>query len=164
MWRADPNLIRTIRRAARLALKARPSVGRQQQHATVSILLAGNARLKALNAAFRNKPKATNVLSFPAVSKLSPHIGDIALAYGVVRDESGAQNKSLAAHAAHLTIHGILHLLGYDHEQPKDAKSMENLEILLLGQIGISDPYAPVPVRQSAKQPKLAPCPRVPAR
>jgi probable rRNA maturation factor len=164
MWRVDPSLIRTVRQAARLALKVEPAVGRKQHYATVSILLADNRRLKRLNRAFRNKPKPTNVLAFPAVPELSPHIGDIALAYGVLRDESAAQNKSLAAHAAHLAIHGILHLLGYDHEQPEDAKAMENLEILLLGKIGISDPYAPVPVPRRVKQPKLAACPRIPAR
>jgi probable rRNA maturation factor len=70
----------------------------------------------------------------------------------------------LAAHAAHLTIHGILHLLGYDHEHPKDAEIMENLEISLLDKMRIANPYRPEPVRQRGRQPKLEKCLKVPAR
>jgi len=164
MWRTHSDLIRTIRRAATLALQTPMAADDECQSRAASVLLSGDARLKALNAAFRNKPKPTNVLSFPAVPALSPYIGDVALAYGVLRRESAAQNKSLAAHAAHLTIHGILHLLRYQHDRPREAKAMENLEILLLGKLGIADPYLPAPVRRRAKQPKLAACPRVPAR
>ena len=165
MWRTHSDLITTIRRAATLALETcGEEMGDRHQRHAASVLLSGDGRLKELNAVFRNKPKPTNVLSFPAVPALFPYIGDVALAYGVLRDESAAQNKSLAAHAAHLTIHGILHLLGYQHDRPKEAKAMENLEILLLGQLGIADPYMPTPVRRRAKQPKLTVCPRVPAR
>jgi len=165
MWRSHSDLIMTIRQAATLALQAHSVRADHEHHRrAASVLLSGDARLKELNAAFRKKPNATNVLSFPAVPALSPYIGDVALAYGVLRGESAAQNKSLAAHAAHLTIHGILHLLGYQHDRPKEAKAMENLEILLLGKLGIADPYMPAPVRRRAKQPKLAVCPRVPAR
>ena len=164
-WRTQPRVITTIRRAAGLALAAKSAYSRAHwNRASVSVLLTDDARLKQLNAAFRNQTKPTNVLSFPALPDLWPYAGDIAVAYGVLRRESAAQSKSLAAHAAHLTIHGILHLLGYDHERPDEAKVMENLEILLLGKLGIADPYAPVPIRRRPKRPKFRRCPKVPAR
>lgn len=164
-WRNDSGVVHAIRKAARLALGAAPVRNRAGGEAiSASILLSDDDRLKALNAAFRNKPKATNVLSFPAAPELAPYAGDIALAYQVVRRESVTQSKSLAAHAAHLTIHGILHLLGYDHEHPEDAEIMENLEISLLDKMRIANPYRPEPVRQRGRQPKLEKCLKVPAR
>ena len=96
-------------------------------------------KLRALNHEFRGKEKPTNVLSFPG---LGGYAGDIALAYGVTRKEAKAAGKSLAAHATHLVVHGVLHLAGHDHEKPKEARAMESLEVKILGRLGIDDPYA----------------------
>ena len=111
----------------------------------LTVLLTDDARLRALNAAFRGKDKATNVLSFPAPPSEALYLGDVALAYGVTEREARAQSKSFAAHAAHLVVHGILHLTGYDHEKARDARAMETLETAILARLGIADPYAPRP-------------------
>ena len=145
-WRADSSVLPLIRRAARLALRG-------QARPALTILLADNAKLRALNASFRGKDKPTNVLSFPCASPGEPYLGDVALGHGVVAREARAQGKSLAAHAAHLVIHGILHLIGHDHEKPKDAQRMEALETSLLAKLAIPDPYAP---RHCTKRGKAA--------
>ena len=135
-WQQDAALLRLIRRASRLALH-------KEAGAALTILLADDARLRALNASFRDKDKATNVLSFPSAPSDAPYLGDVALAYGVTEREALAQGKSVAAHAAHLVVHGILHLTGHDHEKAKDARVMETLETGILARLGIADPYAP---------------------
>jgi probable rRNA maturation factor len=140
-WREDSSVLRLIRRAARLAL-SRSSKPRNKAPA-LTILLTDDATLRALNASFRGKDKPTNVLSFPASPSNGPYLGDVALARGVVAREARAQGKSLAAHAAHLVIHGILHLTGHDHEKPNDARVMEALETGMLAKLAIPDPYAP---------------------
>ena len=134
-WRTAEPKARTLVRAAAVAtLKAeRRAVG------NVAILLAADARLRALNAAFRGKDAATNVLSFPGAGD---HLGDIALALGVCAREAAEQGKSLADHLQHLTAHGVLHLLGYDHETDAEAEAMEAKERLILAGLGIADPYA----------------------
>jgi probable rRNA maturation factor len=137
-WKQDASLLRLIRRASRLALQ-------EEAGPALSILLADDARLRALNAAFRGKAKPTNVLSFPSRPSDAPYLGDVALAYGVVEREARAQGKSFAAHAAHLVVHGILHLTGQNHEKAKDARAMEALETGILAKLGIADPYAPRP-------------------
>ena len=137
-WREDAALLRLIRRASRLALH-------EKTGAALTILLTDDARLRALNAAFRGKDKATNVLSFPSPASDTLYLGDIALAYGVVEREARAQGKSFAAHAAHLVVHGVLHLTGHDHKKAKDARLMEALETGMLARLGIADPYAPRP-------------------
>jgi probable rRNA maturation factor len=135
-WRTDKRALRLVRRAAALALvQAKARGGRD-----LAILLADNGRLKALNHDFRGRPKATNVLSFPGQGH---HLGDIALAYGVIAREARAQSKSFAAHAAHLSAHGVLHLLGYDHQDDRQAKRMEALETAIMRKLGFPDPYAP---------------------
>lgn len=108
----------------------------------IAILLADDARVAALNTAFRGKDAPTNVLSFPAVEG-SDALGDIALAYGVCAREAAAQAKSLAHHLQHLTAHGVLHLLGYDHESDAEAEAMEAKERAILAGLGVADPYAP---------------------
>jgi probable rRNA maturation factor len=110
----------------------------------LTVLLTSDDRLLALNEKFRGKPKPTNVLSFPAVSAESGYLGDIALAFGVAAREAGTGRKALTDHAAHLVVHGILHLLGYDHEVTRDARIMEGLEVVILKRLGIGDPYAAV--------------------
>jgi probable rRNA maturation factor len=107
--------------------------------ATLNILFADNARVQELNHQFRGKDMPTNVLSFPSGEE--GFLGDIALAYGVVRDEKTAQSKTWRAHTLHMVLHGVLHLLGFDHEDDDDAEEMEALEIALLAQLNIANPY-----------------------
>jgi probable rRNA maturation factor len=136
---ADPEA--TARRAAEAALDgAFPSVGAQ---AAVTVLLTDDAQVQALNREFRGKDAATNVLSFPAAETARPHLGDVALAYGVCAREALAQRKLLDHHLAHLTVHGVLHLLGYDHEAEAEAEAMEQTERRVLERLGVPDPYAP---------------------
>jgi probable rRNA maturation factor len=108
----------------------------------VAILLADDATVRGLNARFRDQDKATNVLSFPADPTAQGQAGDIALAYGVCAAEADAQGKPLAHHLQHLTVHGVLHLLGYDHEAEDEAAIMEGLERRILARLDVPDPYA----------------------
>jgi probable rRNA maturation factor len=108
----------------------------------VTILLADDETVRDLNARFRSKDAATNVLSFPAPQTARPHLGDIVLAFGVCAGEAKAQGKTLAQHLSHLTAHGVLHLLGYDHQTEADAEVMEGLERAILKTLGVPDPYA----------------------
>jgi probable rRNA maturation factor len=113
--------------------------------AALTIRVVGRDESRRLNRRYRGKDAATNVLSFPA--DLPPEIGlpllgDIVICAPLVAAEAAAQGKPPEAHWAHLTIHGVLHLLGYDHEEAAQAAEMEGLEITLLASIGITDPYA----------------------
>ncbi len=107
----------------------------------VTILLAGDDRIAALNAQFRGKAGPTNVLSFPNPAGGRP-LGDVAMAFGVCAREAAQQRKSLADHLRHLTAHGVLHLLGYDHQTDADAEVMEAKERAILASLGVADPYA----------------------
>jgi probable rRNA maturation factor len=136
-WRAAEPKVRALTRAAAAAtLKAE-----RRADANLAILLAADARLQALNGAFRGKDAPTNVLSFPGPNG-GDHLGDIALALGVCAREAAEQGKTLAAHLQHLTAHGVLHLLGYDHETDAEAEAMEAKERLILAALGHADPYA----------------------
>ena len=108
----------------------------------VVVLLTDDGAVRDLNARFRAKDRPTNVLSFPAPETAEPHLGDIVLAYGVCADEAAAQGKSLADHLSHLVVHGVLHLLGYDHMEDDEAEEMEGEERTILAGLGIADPYA----------------------
>jgi probable rRNA maturation factor len=136
-WRKLRGVTRCLKGAADLALKR----GKAPRGAGLTLLLAGDGRLKALNHGFRGKNKPTNVLSFPAPANSERYLGDIAIAFGVARREAEAEGKRLIDHATHLAIHGVLHLLGFDHERPRDATVMESLETRILAELGISDPY-----------------------
>jgi probable rRNA maturation factor len=107
----------------------------------ITVLLTDDAAVQDLNARFRGKDRPTNVLSFPAPETARPHLGDVALAYGVCAAEAADQGKTLAAHLAHLTAHGVLHLIGYDHETEAEAEAMEGLERAILAGLGLPDPY-----------------------
>ena len=103
---------------------------------------------RALNRHYRGKDYATNVLSFPAErppglpkNAKFPLLGDLVICAPIVAKEAASQNKPLAAHYAHLTVHGCLHLLGWDHEDDADAHAMEQLEREILAGLGIADPY-----------------------
>jgi probable rRNA maturation factor len=107
----------------------------------VVVLLTDDAAVRGLNARFRDQDRPTNVLSFPAAESAAPHLGDLVLAYGVCAAEAAVQGKSLADHLAHLTVHGVLHLLGRDHEAEAEAEEMEAEERTILASLGVADPY-----------------------
>ena len=108
----------------------------------VAILLTDDATVHALNARFRDKDAPTNVLSFPAPENPENHLGDVALAYGVCAREAEEQGKTLSAHLQHLVAHGVLHLVGFDHDTDEEAETMEAREREILAGLGVADPYA----------------------
>ena len=134
-WRTHRGLLPKLRAAAEAARRAAKLPAKRR----LTLLLAGDARLKTLNHDFRGKKKPTNVLSFP--SDQAGYAGDVALAYGVTRKEALAAGKSFADHARHLVVHGVLHLAGYDHMTDRDAKVMEPLEAKILARLGVPNPY-----------------------
>jgi probable rRNA maturation factor len=119
----------------------------------VSVRFAGDEEVRALNSAWRGKDKPTNVLSFPMIEPAALDaladapagealLGDIVLAHGICAGEAQAKRIAIADHAAHLVVHGMLHLLGYDHEQgEEEAERMERVERDALESMGIADPY-----------------------
>jgi probable rRNA maturation factor len=140
-WRRFRGLLPRLKRAAAAAEKA----GKFRGQSAFTVLLASDSRLKSLNREFRGKDKPTNVLSFPAAANGDGYRGDVALALGVTRREAKAEGKRFADHAAHLVVHGVLHLAGYDHVRLRDAKVMEKLEIAILSRLGIANPYEAAP-------------------
>ncbi len=124
--------------------------------AEVSLVLADDAELKRLNQKYRDKPDATNVLSFPALDFADPPhptdiaalrfalLGDIIMSYDRLSAEATAANKDFEAHSVHLFVHGLLHLLGHDHQGAADTKAMESLETQLLVAAGYDAPYQEV--------------------
>lgn len=115
-----------------------------QDEAEVTIRIVDEQESQQLNLQYRGKDKATNVLSFPFQCPPGielPLLGDLVICAGVVRAEAAEQNKPLAAHWAHMVVHGCLHLLGFDHINDADAEQMEAEEIQILQQLGISNPY-----------------------
>lgn len=136
---ALPGAVGLVQRAAAAAL---PTTTEDSEG--VAILLTDDDSVRQFNARFRGKDTATNVLSFPAPDNMEGHLGDIALAFGVVSREAQEQGKPLSDHLQHLVVHGALHLIGYDHETDEDAGRMEALERELLAALGVPDPYAAV--------------------
>ena len=112
----------------------------------LSVRIVGAREGRLLNRRYRGRDYATNVLSFPVELPAGvdlPLLGDIVLCAPVLAGEASAQGKRMAAHCAHLSIHGVLHLLGYDHRKRNDAARMEALEVAALAAVGIEDPYRP---------------------
>ena len=138
-WRvALANAEALVQAAAEAALAALPAKSRGD----LVVLLTSDAEIRALNARFRNKDQSTNVLSFPAAPNPHHHLGDVALAFAVCAGEAKAQGKPLSDHLQHLVAHGVLHLVGYDHEDDGEAEAMEALERRILAGLGVPDPYA----------------------
>ncbi len=147
----EVGLERLAETAASAALSA---VGRDPGRHELTLLACGDTRIAGLNESFRGKPVATNVLSWPAFEGAPPEpgsalageeplfLGDLAIAYGTCAAEAAAAGVSLADHATHLVVHGVLHLLGHDHEVEAEAEAMEAIETKVLASLGIDDPYS----------------------
>jgi probable rRNA maturation factor len=156
LWK-EPRVVKSlIRRAVNEAAAAVST-----SEAELAIVLTNDSAIRLLNRDWRGKDAATNVLSFPApnASGAPPHIGDIVLAYETIAREAREEGKPFAHHVAHLTVHGFLHLNGYDHERSKDADEMEQLEREILRQLAIPDPYRSPDksLAKTAKKPRGTP-------
>ena len=150
VWPAGTDWAALADRATLAAARVTPELANPRLSA--SLLFAGDAEVHALNREWRGKDKPTNVLSFPMLERADllalalegpPELlGDLALAFETCAREAADKGIALDHHAAHLIIHGLLHLAGYDHETgPAEARAMELLEIKALAQLGIADPY-----------------------
>jgi probable rRNA maturation factor len=143
-WRASPGIGKLVRRAVKAGLQA--SGARILEGAEVSVLLADDREIAALNERWRGLAKPTNVLSFPAAAPervaASPLLGDIVVAFETAEREAAEEGKTFPDHVAHLVVHGFLHLLGFDHQSAGEGDRMEALETSALARLGIADPYA----------------------
>ena len=152
-WDSSRSWLPLARKAAEAAIAESPypSLGDSERPVEISVTLTGDEQVRALNAHWRGKDKSTNVLSFPMADELDLSranvaerellLGDIVLARGVCEREAADKHVSLEQHAAHLIVHGTLHLLGYDHEREEDAADMETREVRALKRLGIANPY-----------------------
>lgn len=156
-WKgAFPRLKDKVEYAAAFAfLKAKKPTAFSRRNFEINILLADDKTVKTLNNDYRGKNKPTNVLSFPQINLqkfkrtsldsfptgINIPLGDVVLGLEIIKKEARDQAKSLEQHVIHLIVHGVLHLLGYDHMRLKDAKAMEKLECDILRQLGYPDPY-----------------------
>jgi probable rRNA maturation factor len=137
--------------AAAIAESAYPDLVELERRVEISVTLTCNEQVRALNAKWRGKDKPTNVLSFPMaderdlgranIAGAELLLGDIILARGVCEEEAVQKGVPVEQHAAHLLVHGTLHLLGYDHQRDEDAADMEAREVRALKRLGISNPY-----------------------
>ncbi len=144
-WPPKRRLRTLVDRAVGSVMAETPGIG--LRHSELSVVFSDDAHIQDLNAAWRGKDKPTNVLSFPAHpfrpgADLPPMLGDIVLAFETVAGEANKENKPIEHHISHLVIHGLLHLLGHDHEDDGEAESMEAVERRALGRLAIPDPYA----------------------
>jgi len=142
-----------VRKAAEAAIaeSAFPQLATSARAVELSVLLTGNDQIRALNAQWRGKDRPTNVLSFPMAGEAQLRqaniagpellLGDIILARGVCEAEAADKSIKLEDHALHLLVHGVLHLLGYDHHGDAAAADMEAREVRALGRLGIANPY-----------------------
>jgi probable rRNA maturation factor len=136
-WRNTRGLGARLKRAAAESL----AQGGGEEDAALTILLTNDRHLHTLNLSFRGVDGPTNVLSFPSTMGAKNYLGDIAIAYGVAAKEAKSAGKSLTDHATHLAVHGVLHLLGFDHVTARQAKIMEPLESKILKVLHVADPY-----------------------
>jgi probable rRNA maturation factor len=140
-WDGFPLAVQRVHEAVNATVRRAPRLGAGH----ISVALASDGEIRQLNARFRGQDKATNVLSFPSAPTpgLADHdaSGDIVIAYETTIREAAEEGKDPAHHLAHLTVHGLLHLAGYDHGEEAAAERMEALERLILADLGIPDPY-----------------------
>ena len=145
-WQAA-GVVPVAEAAGRATLRA---LGRDPELHEAALLLCGDARMAELNAEFRGRETPTNVLSWPASDGPVPDpeqdeplfLGDLALGYETCAREAAEAGIGLADHAAHLVVHGLLHLLGHDHEADAEAEAMEAIETKVLASMGIANPYS----------------------
>ncbi|MER9291042.1 rRNA maturation RNase YbeY [Mesorhizobium sp. M0510] len=142
-WPDEVSLTRLVDGAVKAAFAETGVAGRSE----LSLVFTDDAHVQLLNAGWRGKDKPTNVLSFPAFpfaqgGPLPPMLGDIVLAAETVAHEAALEDKPVENHITHLVIHGLLHLLGYDHETEAEAEAMEAVERAALARLAIPDPYA----------------------
>ncbi len=147
--RALPTAAALCRRAAAAAWEGAPAaLKRKTGGGELAVVLTTDAAIRKLNRTWRGKDKPTNVLSFPAAAAGDLRgpgefiLGDVVVAYATVAKEAKEAGKSLKDHLSHMVVHGVLHLLGYDHETTPDAETMESLETKILSRLGVSDPYS----------------------
>lgn len=139
---------RPARRTVEQWVAAAVAGSRRRVAGTITVRLVDAREGRAYNEGYRGKAGPTNVLSFPAPEPLAPlrgeprELGDIVVCMPVVAREAREQGKAPRDHLAHLVVHGTLHLLGHDHEQPAEARAMESLETRILARLGLPDPYA----------------------
>jgi probable rRNA maturation factor len=142
-WGAEATWRPLVERvAAAVAARPEPIV---PEAAELSLLLTDDAHVRVLNRQWRGQDKPTNVLSFPSADdgdEPGPLLGDVVVAHETTAREAAAEGKSFDDHLAHLLVHGLLHLFGFDHETDEEAEEMEALETEILVGLGISDPYA----------------------
>ncbi|MCC7305167.1 MAG: rRNA maturation RNase YbeY [Alphaproteobacteria bacterium] len=136
---AWPPLAPLIEKAAFRTLQDSGYFKKNKNPVELSVVLTDNDEIRILNKKYRGKDKPTNVLSFPQDDPAL--LGDVVLAYKTILEESQQQGKSFENHALHMVIHGILHLIGHDHENDRDAETMESLEISILESFGVENPY-----------------------
>jgi probable rRNA maturation factor len=130
-----------LKQAARAALHAAPALPPRTYQ--VTLVLTDDGEMRTLNRTWRGKDTPTNVLSFPSGEiGASGFLGDVVLAHETTRKEAGEQGIALQDHVSHLVVHGVLHLLGFDHTEDEAAERMETLERAALAALGIGDPYA----------------------
>jgi len=149
--RACPEAAAAAESAARLALLRAtdaPAIGQGRGGIIIDITLTDDGEQQRLNRDYRGQDRPTNVLAFPGADpelKLPPGVpamlGDVVLALATIRREADEQQKPVADHLRHLVVHGVLHLLGYDHQTETDAAAMEAREIAILAELGVPDPY-----------------------
>ena len=142
LWDEQPDVDSTLHRTV-----AEASIDMSTKDAELAIVLTDDARIHALNRIWRGLDKPTNVLSFPAKDRAGAEgapalLGDIVIAYETAKREALAQDTPFLHYLAHLTVHGFLHLRGYDHEAEEEAETMERLERQILARMNIADPYA----------------------
>ena len=138
-----PEALKIAETAARAALDAEGVTF--DEDTELSLVLSDDTEVAKLNGLYRGKAGPTNVLSFPGEDddeEGETLLGDVILAYQTCKREAEEQGKTLADHLSHLVVHGVLHLLGYDHMNDEEAEQMEALETAILGRMGIADPYA----------------------
>ena len=152
-WDSSTGWEALVDRAAKAAIaeSAFPQLGASVRPVELSVRLTSDQEVQALNAQRRRKDEATNVLSFPMAEAYELEqadeegpelmLGDVILAHGTCKREAEDKAIPIEAHAAHLVVHGTLHLLGYDHDDPSQAEDMEAREVRALARLGIADPY-----------------------
>src|ERR1700743_3814060 len=146
-WQGEADAEAVIHRALAAAAEIAEAA---HGEAELAVMLTDDAGIRTLNNNWRGIDKPTNVLSFPALQPTGPvgpddaprMLGDIAIAYETPRREADDDQKPFEHHLSHLAVHGFLHLIGYDHENDADAEIMEALEVEILAQLGIPNPYA----------------------